>query len=66
MVADLVTATGVWAAIGFGLDRWLGTWPFLFTIGAVVGHATGIYMLFQRSQRMTERVRARMTGRRGA
>lgn len=46
---DIVVATGVWAAIGFGLDRWLGTWPVLFAIGAVVGNLTGIYVLYRRS-----------------
>lgn len=46
---ELITATGVWAGIGFGLDRLFETWPVLFAIGAVVGHATGIYMLYRRS-----------------
>lgn len=57
-ISELLTATAVWAAIGFGLDRWLGTWPVLFAIGAVVGHGTGIYMLFRRSQEMGARMRA--------
>lgn len=52
---DLVTATGVWAAIGFGLDRWFGTWPILFAIGAVIGNATGIYILYRRSTQMAEK-----------
>ncbi len=48
---DLVTATAVWAAIGFGLDRLLGTWPILFACGAVVGNMTGAYLLYKKSQR---------------
>lgn len=52
---DLLVATGVWAAIGYGLDRWLGTWPVLFFIGAAVGHGTGIYILYRRWQHMNER-----------
>jgi F0F1-type ATP synthase assembly protein I len=48
MVATLLTATGVWAAIGFGLDKVFGTWPILFAIGAVVGHGTGIYILWRK------------------
>lgn len=49
-VAELLTATGMWAAVGFGLDRLFGTWPILFAIGAVVGHATGIYILWHKQQ----------------
>jgi F0F1-type ATP synthase assembly protein I len=52
---ELVTATGVWAAIGFGLDRLFGTWPILFAIGAVVGNMTGIYILYKRSTDMAEK-----------
>lgn len=63
MVAELVTATAVWAAIGYGLDRLVGTWPILFAIGAVVGNATGIYILWRRMKRMAERAGA---GDRGA
>lgn len=55
MVADLVTATGVWAGIGYGLDRWAGTWPVLFVIGTLAGHATGVYMLYRRSMGMAGR-----------
>jgi len=56
-VSELLTATAVWGAIGFGLDRWLGTWPILFAIGAVMGHGAGIYMLFRRSSVMSARAR---------
>lgn len=52
---DLITATGVWAAIGFGLDRALGTWPVLFAIGAVIGNGTGIYILYRHSVQAAER-----------
>lgn len=48
-MADLIAATAVWAGIGYGLDRWLGTWPVLFAIGAVIGNATGIYLLYRRT-----------------
>jgi F0F1-type ATP synthase assembly protein I len=52
---ELVTATGVWAAIGYGLDRLFGTWPVLFAIGAVVGNGTGIYILYRRFVESAER-----------
>jgi ATP synthase protein I len=57
MVTELLTATAVWGAIGYGLDRAFGTWPILFAIGAVVGHATGIYIILLRAKRMSERAR---------
>jgi len=50
LVSELLAATLVWGAIGFGLDRWLGTDPVLMVIGALVGHATGIYIIIHRSQ----------------
>ncbi|HVL90739.1 MAG TPA: AtpZ/AtpI family protein [Actinomycetota bacterium] len=46
---DLVTATAVWGAIGWLIDRWLGTWPIVFAIGTVIGNLTGIYILYRRS-----------------
>lgn len=54
-VAEIVTATGVWAAIGYGLDRAFGTWPVLFAIGAIAGHAVGIYILWRRMKAMEAR-----------
>lgn len=66
MVTELLTATAVWAGVGYGLDAWLGTKPLLFVVGAIVGHATGIYIVILRSRRMTERAaraeRARRAG----
>jgi F0F1-type ATP synthase assembly protein I len=50
IVAELLTATAVWGAIGFGLDRAFNTWPVLFLVGAVVGHAAGIYLIWLRAQ----------------
>lgn len=54
-VADLIAAAGMWAAIGYGLDRWLGTWPILFVIGAIVGYAAGIYVLWLKAKQKLER-----------
>lgn len=64
MVSELVTATGVWAGIGYGVDRLLGSWPVAFAIGAVVGNGTGVYMVYRRSQVMAARAR-RGEGNRG-
>ena len=55
MVTELLTATAVWGAIGFGLDRLFHTWPILFAVGAVVGHATGIYIVYRRYVQAAEK-----------
>lgn len=54
LVAYLLTATGVWAAVGYGLDRLFGTWPVLFAIGAVVGHGAGIYVVYVRTMQAAD------------
>ncbi len=46
LAVNLVTATLVWGGIGWLLDRWLGTAPWLMSIGFVVGNACGIYLLW--------------------
>jgi F0F1-type ATP synthase assembly protein I len=49
MVVELITATFVWGGIGWLLDRWLGTAPWLMVAGFVVGWGTGIYLVWLRS-----------------
>lgn len=39
---DLVAAVGVGAAIGWGLDEWLGTRPWLMVLFFVLGAAAGM------------------------
>ena len=42
---SLIGAIGVMTAVGYGLDRWLGTWPW-FLLGCMFfGVATGFYLL---------------------
>ena len=62
LVSELLAATLVWGAIGFGLDRWLGTEPVLMVIGALVGHATGVYIVIHRSQMALKRENERRQG----
>lgn len=52
MGVELMAATLTWAAIGWLVDRWLGTDPWFLAIGAVVGNAAGIYLIWLRSGRM--------------
>lgn len=51
---EVVSALVVGIAIGWFLDRWLGTWPWLFLLFFVLGSAAGIlnvYRLFSPRRR---------------
>jgi ATP synthase protein I len=52
MGVELITATLTWAAIGWFVDRWLGTEPWFLAIGAILGNAAGIYLVWLRGRRM--------------
>ena len=43
----VVSALVVGAALGFGLDRWLGTFPWLFLVFFVVGGAAGVLNVYR-------------------
>ncbi len=58
-VTELLAGIAVWGGIGYGLDRLFGTWPILFVIGAVIGHAAGVYVVIVRSKRATEQAQRR-------
>lgn len=62
MATELIAAVGIWAAIGYGLDAWLGTEPVMLVMGAVVGYVAGIYLLVLRSRRMGRRAMRGRTG----
>ncbi len=44
---EVVSALVVGVGIGFGLDRWLGTWPWLFLVFFVLGSAAGILNVYR-------------------
>ncbi|WP_424137082.1 AtpZ/AtpI family protein [Roseomonas chloroacetimidivorans] len=44
---EVVSALVVGAALGFGLDRWLGTFPWLFLVFFVVGGAAGVLNIYR-------------------
>jgi ATP synthase protein I len=52
MGVELITATLTWAGIGWLVDRWLGTEPWFLAIGAILGNAAGIYLVWLRGRRM--------------
>ena len=44
---ELVSALGVGVLIGLGLDRWLGTFPWLFLLFFVLGAAAGVMNIYR-------------------
>lgn len=54
MGMELVAAILTWAGIGWLLDRWLGTTPWLLVVGGLVGNAAGLYLIWLRSARMQQ------------
>jgi F0F1-type ATP synthase assembly protein I len=53
MGVELITAVLMWAGIGWLIDRWLGTGPWFFAIGALIGNAAGLYLIWLRAERMS-------------
>jgi ATP synthase protein I len=54
MGVELMAAVLTWAGVGWLVDRWLGTDPWFLAIGALVGNAAGIYLIWLRSGRMQD------------
>lgn len=52
MGVELVAAILTWAAIGWFIDDRLGTGPWGIVVGALVGNAAGLYLVFLRGNRM--------------
>ena len=44
---EVVSALVVGIAVGYGLDRWLGTWPWLFLLFFVAGSAAGVLNVYR-------------------
>ena len=44
---EVVSALGVGIFLGIMLDRWLGTWPWLFLLFFVLGGAAGVLNVYR-------------------
>lgn len=44
---EVVAALGVGVFLGIMLDRWLGTWPWLFLLFFVLGGAAGVLNVYR-------------------
>jgi F0F1-type ATP synthase assembly protein I len=49
---ELIVAILFWTGIGWLVDGWLGTRPWFLVIGALLGNAAGLYLVWVRSSRM--------------
>lgn len=49
MTVELLTATFVWGGIGWLIDRWLETAPWVMVAGFTLGFGLGMYLLFLRA-----------------
>jgi len=65
MAAELVGAVIVGGAIGVGLDKWLGTWPWLFFLLFLVGFAAGVLNVVRAYERIQREIAVRTGGRIG-
>ncbi|MCC6579611.1 MAG: AtpZ/AtpI family protein [Phycisphaeraceae bacterium] len=48
---EFVVAVLMFAGVGWLLDRWLATAPWLLIAGVAVGFGTGLYILLRMAQR---------------
>lgn len=55
MGTELIAAILTWSGVGWLLDQWLGTRPWLLVSGAMIGNAAGLYLVWLRSGRMEQR-----------
>jgi F0F1-type ATP synthase assembly protein I len=51
MTVELVVAVLLYGGLGFLADGWLGTGPWLASIGTLVGLGAGLYLVWMRSER---------------
>ena len=65
MAAELVAAVIVGGLIGYGLDYWLGSKPWLFLLFFVLGFAAGVLNVVRAYERMQKEIAARTGGRIG-
>jgi F0F1-type ATP synthase assembly protein I len=61
LTVEFLTAILTWGGIGWLLDRWLETAPWLMVAGLVIGNACGIYLIWlhSRSEEEVEQARQR-------
>ena len=49
MSVELIAAILLWGGVGWLIDRWLGTAPWVMVAGFLIGNAAGIYLVWIRA-----------------
>ncbi len=44
---EFIAAVAVFGGVGYGLDRWLGTSPWLLLSGCGLGFAVGLWLMYR-------------------
>lgn len=44
---ELVAATAIGGLLGYGLDAWLGTGPWLLAVGVMLGGVAGLFGVYR-------------------
>jgi ATP synthase protein I len=58
MATELVAAVVVGGGLGVGLDKWLGTWPWLFLLFFILGFAAGVLNVLRGYATITSQIAA--------
>jgi ATP synthase protein I len=62
MASELVAAVLVGGLVGYGLDHWLGTRPWLFLVMFTIGFAAGVTNVLRAYNRLQEKMKAKTGG----
>lgn len=62
MLADFIASIGVGAIIGYGLDQWLGTTPWIFLVMLLFGFAAGVLGLMRTYKKMQAEIHQQTGG----
>lgn len=49
MSMELLAGILVWGGVGWLVDGWLGTRPWLFVVGTLLGFGAGLYLVWHRA-----------------
>jgi ATP synthase protein I len=56
LASELVAAVVVGGLLGVGLDKWLGTWPWLFLVFFLLGFGAGVRNVVRATSALAQRI----------
>ena len=60
MSVEMIAAILTWGGVGYLLDRWLHTSPWLMVVGFLLGNCCGIYLVWIRASAEERKERERV------